>query len=462
MIDRIPEQKNLRCVTSHHISLVTICSVEEAPQQEGVLQSKLTYLWKEPRAPKEYRAAVSMHGHTSHSREGLSFIGDYAARHPLLRLALATQEREAQTKSAITVDFRRAYWTPPMLPLPAFQLERDQIERGLGLASMISLTDHDNIEAPMLLRIVPEARCIPVSVEWTVPYGDAMLHLGLHNLPAGDAETIMAQLAQYTKSPEKRHLPDLLAMLHEDPDILVVLNHPMWDLAGIGKEKHSYMLHDFMAELGMFIHAFEISGFRSWEENQTVLHLADAWNQIVVGGGDRHGAEPNAVVNLTNAQTFKEFVHEVRWERRCHALLMPQYAEPRALRVLRSVLDAMREYPDYPEGSRRWDERTFHPDRNGVLRPLCVLWDGPPAFINLFFAAMRTLEIAPVRRAMEIALNKPENEKTFALGRGQEAASQWRKTYGSRSFQTRTTKSTVLPTRAGNLRRSRESANSPS
>jgi hypothetical protein len=48
---------------------------------------------------------------------------------------------------------------------------------------------------------------------------------------------------------------------------------------------------------------------------------------------------------------------------------MPQYAEPWKHRIMKSTLDAIRDYPDFPEGSRRWDERVYHPDMNGVDRP---------------------------------------------------------------------------------------------
>lgn len=426
------------------------------------MQSQLTCLWKEPGAAKEYRTAVSLHGHTSHSKEGLSFIGEYASRNPILRAALATQERDAMVKSAIKVDFARAYWTPPLPALAAFEVERDQIERVLEVASMVSLTDHDTIEAPLLLRFVPEARETPVSVEWSVPYNNTTFHMGVHNLPSRRAEAIMGQLTEYTKNPIEAQLPDLFKMLHDMPDVLIVLNHPMWDMAGIGKQRHAYTLSDFLAKLGMFVHAFELGGLRSWEENRAVVNLAARWNQITIGGGDRHAAEPSAVVNLTNAGTFQEFVREVRGQRRCHVLFMPQYAEPFALRMLQSFLDIVREYPHYPEASRRWDERVFHPDRYGEIRPLSTLWDAPPSFIKIFLATVRMLEVDAIRRAAYAALAKPEHEMHFALDRGLEARWQWKKIYGSRSFQIPTTKSTVWRTRAGSLRRSRESADSPS
>jgi hypothetical protein len=53
---------------------------------------------------------------------------------------------------------------------------------------------------------------------------------------------------------------------------------------------------------------------------------------------------------------------------------MPQYAEPWKHRILQSTIDAIRHYPEFPQGSRTWDERVYHPDANGVIRPLSELW----------------------------------------------------------------------------------------
>lgn len=386
------------------------------------MERKVTCLWKEPGVPKSYRMGVSLHSHTNHSRESLYFIVEYAARHAVLRRALAAQERRAQREQSITVDFWKAYWTPPLPPLAAFELEKNQIERELGLASMVSITDHDNIEAPMLLRVVPEARRVPVSVEWTVPYKDATFHLGVHNLPSGSAESIMQRLREFTLHPIDQKLTELLKSLHENPDVLVVLNHPMWDLAGIGRERHERTLRAILCEQGQYLHALELSGIRSREENRAVLHLSEACNQLVISGGDRHGCEPNAALNLTNAENFTEFVHEVRKERRSHILFMPQYDEPYTLRVLQTLLEVIREYPDYSSGSRHWDERVFHPDQAGVIRPLSTLWEKPPYYIRHFFSMVRLLEMVPVRRVMRLALARPQQQAPFALGGRQEIA----------------------------------------
>ena len=103
---------------------------------------------------------------------------------------------------------------------------------------MVSITDHDTINAPMLLRTIPSARQIPVSVEWSAPYGDQSFHLGVHNLPSARAAEWMAALAAYTAHPGDRRLTEILAALNAEPNVLVVFNHPMWDLYLVGREKH--------------------------------------------------------------------------------------------------------------------------------------------------------------------------------------------------------------------------------
>ena len=125
-----------------------------------------------------------------------------------------------------------------MTPKLAFDLESGQIEK-LELHSMVSITDHDTIAAPMLLRTIPSARRIPVSVEWSVPYGGVQdFHLGVHNLPSGRAKEWMRTLADYTASPKEERLKEILVALNDEPDVLLVFNHPLWDLFLVGEEKH--------------------------------------------------------------------------------------------------------------------------------------------------------------------------------------------------------------------------------
>src|SRR5580704_16501143 len=336
-------------------------------------KSTISYLWRDKEAPRSFRTGVSLHSHTNQSLETLDFLANFGNQFPVMRPLLSRMERRAEALHGIRINYAAAYWTPPMTPKLAFDLERGQIEK-LDLAPMVSITDHDNINAPMLLRTVPSARQIPVSVEWSAPYGEQSFHLGVHNLPSARAAEWMATLAEYTAHPSDARLTEILAALNAEPNVLVIFNHPMWDLYLIGREKHEFLVNEFLQKNGAFLHALELNGLRHWEENRATRQLAENWHMLLISGGDRHGVEPNATINLTNATSFTEFVHEIGREKKSSMLFMPQYAEPWKHRILQSTIDAVRNYPEFPQGSRNWDERVYHPDRNGVVRPLSEIW----------------------------------------------------------------------------------------
>jgi hypothetical protein len=375
-------------------------------------QSSISYLWREPEAAKGFRTGVSLHSHTNQSKETLDFITELSKEWGFLQPVMRWAERRSIRLSGITADYARAYWTPPLTPSLAFDLERRQIEDTLELPGLVSITDHDDINAPMLLRTVPSSRHIPVSVEWTVPFAATAFHLGIHNLPSATGAAWMERLAAFTELPvatrPPRLLTEMLAELDEIPSVLIVFNHPLWDLYRVGKDKHEVLVNEFLAVNGQFVHALELNGLRNWKENRDAATLAGKWNQLVISGGDRHGVEPNANVNLTHASSFTEFVHEVRRERQSHVLFMPQYAEPWKHRILQGTLDAIRDYPHFPEGSRLWDERVYHPDADGVMQPMTRLWTTgqAPAFFRAVLLTVRMLGAAPLSSGLRIAWNE--------------------------------------------------------
>ena len=378
------------------------------------MERKIACLWKEPRAAEGYQTAVSLHGHTNCSKESLHFIADFVNRFGLLRWLLSLKEREAIRESQVRFDFDRAYWTPPLTPNAAYDVEFAQISEQLGLNGIVSLTDHDNIQAPLLLRVHKDSAVVPISIEWSVPYAGDELHLGLHNLPVADAHAFVAKMNAYTANPTDRVVKEILAELDARPDVLIVLNHPLWDIAGSGTELHREAVHSFMGKLGQYIHAFELGGLRSWEENREVYEVAADWNVAIIGGGDRHGCEPSACVNLTQAGSFPEFITEVRTQKRTHVLFMPQYARPLWERVLQVVLDATAHQPHNPN-RRYWDDRTFHPDPNGNLQPLSQLWQHRPPFIEATFGVFRLLESGAIRQAIASHVRRRQ-QMQFLLG----------------------------------------------
>ena len=379
--------------------------------------STISYLWRDQNAARGFNSGISLHGHTNQSHETLSFLANFGNQFPLMRPLMSRLEGRSENNHGLKVNYSKAYWTPPMTPKLAFDLESRQIEQ-LDVAPMVSLTDHDSIKAPMLLRTVPSARQIPVSVEWTAPYGGKQsFHLGIHNLPSARAQQWMEIFKEFTAHPSDTRLTEILSALDKEPNVLVVFNHPMWDLYMIGKERHEFLVNEFIQKNGAFLHAIELNGLRHWNENRAARRLADKWSMLLISGGDRHGVEPNANINLTHATSFTEFVHEIRRERRSDILFMPQYAEPWKHRILQSAIDAIRHYPEFPPGSRTWDERVYHPDWNGVVRPLSELWpDGSaPSVVSFLVGVVQTMGRGLVSGGLRIAWSE-SHQLRLAMG----------------------------------------------
>ncbi len=357
-----------------------------------------------------------MHSHTNQSRETLDFLANFGNQYPWIRPLLSRLEQRSERIHGVRINYAASYWTPPMTPKLAFDLESRQIEK-LDLAPMVSITDHDNITAPMLLRTVPSARRIPVSVEWSAPYGEQSFHLGVHNLPSGKASEWMETLSDYTAHPSDARFTEILRALHDEPNVLTVFNHPLWDLYLIGRERHEFLVNEFLQINGNYLHALELNGLRNWEENRAVRRLAEQWNMLLISGGDRHGVEPNANINLTNTASFTEFVHEVRREQKSNMLFMPQYAEPWKHRLLQSTIDAIRHYPEFPQGSRTWDERVYHPDANGVVRPLSELWPNgaAPRAMSWMLGMVQLMGAGPVSGGLRMAWSEGRQLR-LALG----------------------------------------------
>ena len=354
------------------------------------MNSQLSWYDRERSSLGQFTTAVSIHSHTSRSRESLGFVERLFSTNFFLRTFLENRNAAAKRQAGITVDLSRAYWTPPLCPRSAFELERNQIERKLGLKSLVSLSDHDSIEAPQLLHVTMSD--MPISLEWTVPFRTSKFHLGVHNLPAAQALEWMDSLADCTRSKSEEQVGDLLRALHNQPDVLIVFNHPLWNLYGHPQAEFSQDLDAFLQLNNDAIHAFELNGLRGWRENLRTMELARQWQQVTISGGDRHGCEPNANLNLTNASTFSEWVHEIRVLRHSHILFMPQYNHSLVARCYQTFLDAIREYPGQGDGAPRWDQRTFHPGLDGQVRPLSEIWRRVPPLLDFILNTARFAE----------------------------------------------------------------------
>jgi len=329
--------------------------------------STVSLLWRKPGIAAGFRTAVCLHGHTMHSEECLSFLPRYLRHVPGISRMVSGYQRGP----APAVDFSRAWWTPPLTPACALRLEREQIAR-LGLRPLVSLTDHDNIEAGMALQVSSRNSETPVSVEWTVPYARSILHLGIHNLPPISARSWLPVMAAHTAAPKEKRLPGILSELARIPEVLIVLNHPLWLEEGVTESDHLAALPRVIRQCHPWLHAFELNGTRRWSENRAVMELAREWSRPLISGGDRHACEPAACLNLTNSRTFAEFAAEVR-SGHSSILVMPHYREPIPVRMLEAIWDILRSYPEYA-GRRRWTDRIFYRGDDGIARPLSAVW----------------------------------------------------------------------------------------
>jgi hypothetical protein len=343
---------------------------------------------------------VSLHSHTSCSKESLEFIPKYARRSGFLGKIMGFAEWQYYSQTGNRLDCSRAYWTPPLSPRMALELEAEQIRKQFHLPAIVSLTDHDNCEAA-------DGLDIPVSIEWTIPYAPSFFHLGVHNLPRASARQIAADMNAYTADPRASRLRDLLAFLNTQQDVLVVLNHPFWDEGLIGSAVHTELAGHFLKNYSQFIHALELNGLRGVEENERVLALAAAFNLPAISGGDRHGREPNANVNLTHAGSFAEFVEEIRRGQVSHVVYMPQYRETLRLRQFETAWDILRYDRHRDDGRNSWCHRVFFTTEEGVTRPLSFFFgENGPGVLVPFLALMRILEQPAVRPVLRAALGE--------------------------------------------------------
>lgn len=341
--------------------------------------TKIQFLWRDRAIPKDFRTGVSLHSHTMYSEESLELVPRYTEKVPFLGRTVRREVEELSQRNGFELNFAYAFFTPPLAPRQAYRLEEKQIQRQFQLPAMVSLTDHDDIRAGTLLRVLDRFRDAPVSTEWTVPFETTLFHLGIHNMPANEAPALMQQFHAFTATPRSEMLAEILDKLNSYPEVLIVLNHPLWNEKGISAADHAHALWRFLYRHSQSLHALEVNGLRSSQENRKVLQLGAQIGLPVVAGGDRHCREPNALLNLSRASNFAEFVDEVRNRRFSYIVFMPQYRKPLKMRILQTMIDIVRDYPENVEGRRSWSDRVFYREPGSAAIPVSSIILHPAA-----------------------------------------------------------------------------------
>jgi hypothetical protein len=361
-----------------------------------------------------YQAVVSIHAHTYHSREAMAYLPRYIARIPVLAGCFEREVQSRRERAQTPIDFSKGWWHPPVSPREVFESEARQIENRFDMASFVSLTDHDDITSGWDLQLLYAHRRAPISFEWTVPYSNGYFHLGVHNLPPAETRAWFARLAAFTDDPNIEPLPGLLSDLNAQREVLIVLNHPWWDLAEVGADRHAQLLESFLGAHRLALHALELNGYRSAQENDRVRSLAACLGMPIISGGDRHGCAPNAILNLTAAESFDEFVEDVR-RGVSHVVVMPEYRQHVVTRTLAAASDVLRWYPSHPAGRQHWTDRISY-DSGGSVRPLSFHWpSGGPFWIRSSIRAFQFVTspmVFPVIRFALETMDPPMGERT--------------------------------------------------
>lgn len=373
-------------------------------------QTRLHILNEAENLTSKAKTGVSLHCHTEHSKEMLDFIPHYAEKLPIISHFWKKERDKYQEEQGKGIDFSTAFWSPPLTPHDVYRIEKEQINSA-GLEAIVSLSDHDSIDGNLMVNELTENSKAPISLEWTVPFEYGFFHVGVHNLPKESAVNITKTLLDYTFNEENHgaeRLNELFAMLSEMRGVLVILNHPLWDIEIVGKERHEILLKNFIKEHGRWIHAFEINGFRSWSENKAVIEMAEALGIPIATGGDRHGCKPNTVINLTSSRTFEEFADEIRVGKRSEVVLMPEYRQPLHSRQLQSFSEILKLYPEFPEGRQKWFDRVYFDTGDGHgVRQLSVHWKrGGPTWLRWAIWTLGVLGSPRMRPFFSIARKK--------------------------------------------------------
>lgn len=376
-------------------------------------QTRLHILQEAKSLTSKAKTGVSLHCHTEHSKELLDFVPHYADKLPIIAYFWQQEKKRYQKREGKAVDFSTSYWSPPMTGQSVYNIEKQQIS-DVGLEAIVSITDHDSIDAGLQLNQTQRGIRAPISLEWTVPFEYGFFHVGVHNLPPDKAVEITKTLLEYTfvkENHSNEKLQEMFAMLDDLPGVLVILNHPIWDIEMVGVEKHEVLLKNFITTHGRWIHAFEINGFRTWSENKRVIEMAEALGIPITTGGDRHGCKPNCVINLTNADTFEEFVHEIRIEKKSEVVLLPEYEQPIHSRQLQSFSEILKHYPEFADGRQKWFERVFfdNGDGKGARSLASYGWVyGGPAWLRAAVWTLGFLGSPGVRPVFRIARSKKD------------------------------------------------------
>jgi predicted metal-dependent phosphoesterase TrpH len=290
------------------------------------------YTYREcPYPDREFSHAVSLHNHSCHSVERL------AALNQVVKLAYMRPWSGALQKSfglggVSDLNYGEITFNPPYSPEDVYEMEAAAAAKWGFDGVHLAITDHDEFAGSLaLLRGRPDLNGrIALSEELSLWFQGHLFHLGVSHMPESGVEETHTRMQAAAREKRYDELFETLAA----SGCLVVLNHP---LIAWRKGAEGIPVAELLSRYGWAIHALEINGMRTREENDRVLELARHWRKPVVGGGDSHLLVASSILSLSQAASFKDFVAEVR-DGHAVPFVSPDYFAPLQWKLFLRVL----------------------------------------------------------------------------------------------------------------------------
>jgi hypothetical protein len=290
------------------------------------------YTYREcPYPDREFGYAVSLHNHSCHSVEKLAALNQ-VVKLAYMRPLSGVLQRSFGLNGVAGLNYAEITYNPPYTPEDVYQMESAAASDWGFDGVHLTISDHDEFAGSLALlsdRADLKGR-IALGEELSLWYQGHLFHLGLSGLPESAIAETHTRIQTAARSGRYDELFETLAA----SACLVVLNHPLvaWQPGA-----QTIPVTELLSRYGWAIHALEINGMRSREENDRVLELARQWRKPVIGGGDSHLLVASSVLSLSRAASFEGFVAEVK-DGHAVPFVSPDYFAPLKWKLFLRVL----------------------------------------------------------------------------------------------------------------------------
>jgi hypothetical protein len=294
------------------------------------------YTYREcPHPDREFGYAVSLHNHSRHSVEKLAALNN-VIKLAYMRPLAGILQKSFGLGGVSDLNYADVTFNPPYTPEDVYQMEAAAASKWGFNGVHLAITDHDEFAGSLaLLRGRPDLigrtnGRIALGEELSLWFQGHLFHLGVSCMPESEVEETHTRMQAAARGGRYDELFETLAA----SGCLVVLNHP---LVAWGPGAQTIPVTELLSRYGWAIHALEVNGMRTREENDRVLELARQWRKPVVGGGDSHLLVASSVISLSRAATFKDFVAEVK-DGHAVPFVTPDYFAPLRWKLFLRVL----------------------------------------------------------------------------------------------------------------------------